>query len=63
MLAEKPMERGTAAGTTPADGNFIRMTRSLCPEDLRVLDAELWEVGGQVLMRKACPEHGAFEDI
>ncbi len=42
---------------------FIKSTKSICPEDLRVLDAELWAVDGQVLMKKSCPEHGIFEDI
>jgi uncharacterized radical SAM superfamily Fe-S cluster-containing enzyme len=63
MLAEKPMEQGTTAEAVSADGNFLKMTRSLCPEDLRVIDAGLWEVDGRVLMRKTCPDHGTFEDI
>lgn len=42
---------------------FIKETKSLCPEDLRILDAELWEIEGQVIMRKTCPDHGSFEDI
>jgi len=42
---------------------LIKRTKSICPEDLRVIDAELWAVNGQVLMRKSCPEHGNFEDI
>ncbi len=41
----------------------IKTTKSLCPVDLRVLDAELWEVDGRVLMKKSCPEHGNFEDV
>ncbi|TET15371.1 MAG: radical SAM protein, partial [Dehalococcoidia bacterium] len=42
---------------------FIKRTKSICPEDLRILDAELWETDGQVIMRKSCPDHGSFEDI
>jgi len=42
---------------------FIKATQSVCPEDLRVLDAELWEIDGQVIMRKTCPDHGSFEDV
>lgn len=42
---------------------LIKKTRSICPEDLRVLDAELWEIDGQVIMRKNCPDHGSFEDV
>jgi len=63
MLAETPMEQSVTAGAASANGTFLRTTKSLCPEDLRVLDAELWEVDGQVLMRKTCPDHGYFEDI
>ncbi len=42
---------------------LLKKTKSICPEDLRLLDAELWEVDGQVLMRKQCPDHGSFEDV
>ena len=42
---------------------FIKKTKSLCPEDLRVIEAELWEINGQVMMKKSCPDHGSFEDI
>ena len=42
---------------------FIKRTKSICPEHLRILDAELWETNGQVIMRKSCPDHGSFEDI
>ncbi len=42
---------------------LIKTTKSLCPEDLRVIDAELWEVDGKVLMKKSCPDHGSFEDV
>jgi uncharacterized radical SAM superfamily Fe-S cluster-containing enzyme len=42
---------------------LLKTTRSICPEDLKVLDAELWEVDGQVIMKKSCPDHGSFEDI
>ncbi len=42
---------------------LIKKTKSICPEDLRVLDAELWRVDGKVIMKKSCPDHGSFEDI
>ena len=42
---------------------MLKKTKSICPEGLKVLDAELWEKDGQVIMRKDCPEHGSFEDI
>lgn len=63
MLAEKSTDQSTASQAQVNRMNFIKKTRSICPEDLRVLDAELWEIDGQVIMRKSCPDHGDFEDI
>ena len=63
MLAEKSTDQSTASQAQANRMNFIKKTRSICPEDLRVLDAELWEIDGQVIMRKSCPDHGDFEDI
>ncbi|MBE0479516.1 MAG: radical SAM protein [Dehalococcoidia bacterium] len=42
---------------------LIKHTQSLCPEDLRVIDAGLFRSNGQVIMKKTCPDHGEFEDI
>ncbi len=42
---------------------LLSETRSICPEDLKVIDAQLWEIDGQVIMKKSCPEHGNYEDI
>jgi len=41
----------------------IKVTKSLCPECMKVLDAEIYEEGGQVFIGKTCPEHGRFDDI
>ena len=38
-------------------------TRSLCPECLKIIDAEVYEKDGKVMIRKVCPEHGEFEDV
>ena len=38
-------------------------TKSLCPECLSVIPAEVCEEGGKILIRKRCEEHGEFEDI
>ncbi len=43
--------------------NVIRKTASLCPECLKLLQAEIFERGGKVWIRKECPEHGKFEDL
>lgn len=42
---------------------LLKRTTSVCPEDMRFLEAELWEVDGQVIMKKTCREHGSFEDL
>jgi uncharacterized radical SAM superfamily Fe-S cluster-containing enzyme len=38
-------------------------TRSLCPDCLRTISAEVFEENGQVMMRKSCPVHGTFTDL
>ena len=42
---------------------FLKKTKSLCPQCLHVIPADLVEENGQVLIRKECPEHGSFEDV
>ncbi|MBU7019034.1 MAG: radical SAM protein [Theionarchaea archaeon] len=41
----------------------MRKTRSLCPVCLEVIEADLKEEDGKVVMEKTCPEHGFFKDI
>ncbi len=39
-------------------------TKSLCPECLEVIDAEVYESeGGEILIKKKCEKHGEFEDV
>ncbi len=38
-------------------------TRSLCPECLQVLEAEVYEEDGKIKIRKVCEVHGEFVDI
>ncbi len=47
----------------PITRSLPRMVRSLCPECLGTIPAEEFVEDGQVLMRKACPEHGTFRDV
>src|SRR5215213_771877 len=47
------------AATTSA--RKLRDTTSLCAVCKRGVEASLWESDGRVLMRKACPQHGASE--
>ncbi len=37
-------------------------TKSLCPQCLAVIDAEVYEVDGKILIKKRCAEHGEFVD-
>jgi uncharacterized radical SAM superfamily Fe-S cluster-containing enzyme len=46
-----------------ADHVFHELTRSVCPECRRVIDAQILLRGGEVFMRKRCPEHGTFEAL
>ncbi|MDH5807031.1 MAG: radical SAM protein [Candidatus Methanomethylicaceae archaeon] len=41
----------------------IKTTKSLCPECLRVIDAEIYEDNGKVYIRKTCEIHGNFKDL
>jgi uncharacterized radical SAM superfamily Fe-S cluster-containing enzyme len=38
-------------------------TKSLCPVCLKVLDAEVYEEDGKILIKKKCEEHGKFDDV
>ncbi len=42
---------------------FWELTRSICPECKRVIDAQLLFRNNQVIMRKRCPAHGVFESL
>jgi uncharacterized radical SAM superfamily Fe-S cluster-containing enzyme len=42
---------------------FIKETKSICPECLKVLDATIFEEDGKVYIKKECPEHGSFRDV
>jgi len=43
---------------TPSSG-----TQSLCPECLAILEAEVYEQGGKVWIRKTCAHHGEFNEL
>jgi len=40
----------------------LKSTKSLCPECLKVIPAQLIEDGGKVLIEKVCDEHGNYRD-
>lgn len=56
----------TAPATDPkqnADYIFFELTRSICPECRRVIDAHILLRDNKVYMRKRCPDHGQFEAL
>ncbi len=40
----------------------IKNTKSLCPECLAVLDAEVYEDNDKIMIKKTCKEHGEFSN-
>src|SRR2546421_1544711 len=42
---------------------FFELTRSICPQCRRVIDAHILLRDNKVYMRKRCPEHGMFEGL
>jgi uncharacterized radical SAM superfamily Fe-S cluster-containing enzyme len=53
----------TASQAPAGDGLMLGATASICPRCRRVLDAELLERDGRVILSRACPEHGRFEAV
>jgi hypothetical protein len=41
----------------------VSRTQSLCPECLAILDAEVYEQGGKIWIRKTCSDHGEFNEL
>ena len=41
---------------------FIKKTKSLCPECFKPVEAEVYDEGGKVWIKKDCPEHGHFNN-
>jgi hypothetical protein len=41
---------------------FIKKTKSLCPECLDIVDADVYEDQGKIMIRKECKVHGKFEN-
>jgi uncharacterized radical SAM superfamily Fe-S cluster-containing enzyme len=41
---------------------LIDKTKSICPVCFKVIDADIVEEKGKVLIKKTCAEHGNFQD-
>jgi len=43
--------------------NFLKETKSICPECHQVISARIFERDGKVMMGKSCRDHGYYEDV
>ncbi|GAC1644697.1 MAG: hypothetical protein NVS4B9_36790 [Ktedonobacteraceae bacterium] len=69
-LSAQSIPSTTTVSTPPAprqkkdvDYVFFELTRSICPECRRIIDAHILLRDNKVYMRKRCPEHGVFEGL
>ena len=55
----------TLTGTPiePVHRGLPKITQSLCPDCLRIIEAHVFEENGRVMMEKTCPLHGFFKDV
>jgi len=58
----QPETTYTGAPITQLPKGLPKMTKSLCPECSKIIEAVLSEENGRVVMEKTCPEHGFFKD-
>ncbi|HKA51106.1 MAG TPA: radical SAM protein, partial [Candidatus Dormibacteraeota bacterium] len=61
-MAMSPTVR-PAALKRDADHVFHELTRSICPDCRRVIDAQVLLREGRVFIRKRCPDHGVYEAL
>ncbi len=54
---------GTATGTEEHPGRLLKKTKSICPQCLEPIPAEVRERDGEVWMEKCCPGHGEFSAL
>ncbi len=56
-------QKGPTSKKKDADYVFYELTRSICPECRRVIDAQIVLRDNKVFMRKRCPQCGPFEAL
>jgi 7,8-dihydro-6-hydroxymethylpterin dimethyltransferase len=56
-------KRDAVAPAPSNAGSRLGRTSSVCPRCKRVLDAELVESEGRVVLSRRCPDHGSFEAV
>jgi uncharacterized radical SAM superfamily Fe-S cluster-containing enzyme len=62
-IATTPARKVAPRQKKDVDYVFYELTRSICPECRRVIDAQILLRENKVYMRKRCPEHGLFEGL
>ena len=65
MPVETPIRPLPASSDLKKDADYVfyELTRSICPECRRVIDAHILIRDNKVFMRKRCPDHGLFEAL
>src|ERR1051325_7294634 len=59
----QPETTYTGAAIAPLAKGLPKRTRSLCPDCGQLIDAEIFDEAGKVVMQKHCDQHGEFRDI
>ena len=63
LLPAITLGTGYAAVTMRLMRASMRLTKSICPECKRVIEASIFEENGKIIMGKECPDHGSFRDV
>jgi hypothetical protein len=63
MALDTPIRSQVTRQKRDSDYVFYELTRSICPECRRPIDAHILLRDNKVFMRKRCPEHGQFEAL
>jgi uncharacterized radical SAM superfamily Fe-S cluster-containing enzyme len=63
QLPIDPLTTNSADQKKDANYVFYELTRSICPDCRRVIDAHILIRENKVYMRKRCPDHGMFEGL
>ena len=63
LMEDSRSQLGGPRTKKDADYIFHELTRSICPECKRVIDAQIIIRDNRVYMKKRCPDHGWFEGI
>ncbi len=62
-MSAKPIAPVPTRQKQDVDYVFYELTRSICPDCRKVIDAQILLRDNKVYMRKRCPEHGQFEAL